>query len=328
MSAQLSYHGARTRALARELDENPELLVLGGSLSAPFNPDDGIARHHPDHVLQPPISEFATLSVATGAAMAGVRTLVPVSTASFMFYGWPALVLEAANVRYLSGGLAQAPVAVHVMAGSRRAGGAQHEHTPQAMLQNVPGLRVYAPGTPAEIDAVLHAALTGGDPCVIADHVLLADATGPVEELPAPVGLALLRSGGDGLIVSYSLMAQRALLAAHELAAQSIEVAVLSVPCLNPIPEAELLEHVAPHSAVLFVDESRAAGSPASHMLASVVHAGFEGRARLLCSEPAPAPFATRLLDEVVPTAARIEHAMSELLERQPTTRPAGGTRA
>jgi pyruvate/2-oxoglutarate/acetoin dehydrogenase E1 component len=325
---QLSYHEARTRAIARELEANPELLVLGGSLSAPFNPDDGIARNFSDHVLQPPISEFATLSVGVGAAMAGMRTLVPVSTASFMFYGWSAVVLEAANVRYLSGGLSQAPIAVHVMAGSRRSGGAQHEHTPQAMLQNVPGLRVYAPGTPAEIDSVLHAALTGGDPCVIADHVLLADATGSVGEAPAAMDMSLLREGGDGLIVSYSALVQRALSAAGTLAGQGIEIAVLSVPCLNPLPEAELLAHVSAHDAVLFVDESRAAGSPASHMLARAVDAGFEGRAGLLCSGPAPAPFATRLLDELVPTAARIERAMRELLERQPITRPAGGTRA
>lgn len=323
---RLSYHDARTRALRRELDADPDLLLLGGSLSLPFNPDDRIASDYPDHVLWPPISEFSTLGVAVGAAMDGTSTLVAVSTASFAFYGWPALVLEAANVRYLSGGRASAPLAVHTMAGSRRSGGAQHEHTVQAMLQNVPGLRVYSPGTPAEIDAVLHAALTGGDPCVIADHVLLAPAAGPVPARPGPVAIGRPRGGSDGLIVTHSLMVQRALAAAEELAGEGVEVGVLSVPCLNPLDVETLREATASAPAVLFLDESRAPGSPASHMLAQVVHGGFSGRVALECSGDAPAPYAAHLLDEIVPTQTRITHAIKQLLDAP--IGGAGGTRA
>jgi 2-oxoisovalerate dehydrogenase E1 component len=311
----LAYHDARTRALRRELDANPQLLLLGGSLSLPFNPDDRIAADYPGHVLWPPISEFSTLGVAVGAAMDGTRTLVAISTASFAFYGWPALVLEAANVHYLSGGRASAPLVVHTMAGSRRSGGVQHEHTVQAMLQNVPGLRVYSPGTPAEIDAVLHAALAGGGPCVIADHVLLAPAAGPVPARPGAVAINRLRAGDDCLIVAYSLMVQRALAAAEALAREGHEVGVLSVPCLNPLDVESLREATAGAPAVLFLDESRAPGSPASHMLARVVEAGFRGAVALECSRDAPAPYASHLLDEIVPTETRIALALRVLLK-------------
>lgn len=317
----LTYHDARTRALRRELDGDPDLLVLGGSLSLPFNPDDQIAADYPGHVLWPPISEFSTLGVGVGAAMDGIRTLVAASTASFAFYGWPALVLEAANVRYLSGGRASAPLVVHTMSGSRRSGGAQHEHTVQAMLQNVPGLRVYSPGTPAEIDAVLHAALTGGDPCVIADHVLLAPAAGPVPAGPEPVAIHRLRPGDDVLIVAHSLMVQRALGAAEALAGAGLEVGVLSVPCLSPLDVESLREATAAAPALLFLDESRAPGSPASHMLARVVQDGFSGRVALECSGDAPAPHASHLLDEVVPTVSRIAQAVRELLRVPSQTR-------
>jgi len=321
VSDLLSYHEARTRALRRQLRADPDLLLVGGSLSLPFNPDDGVAAEFPERVLWPPISEFATLGAALGAAIGGVRTLVAVSTASFAFYGWPALVLEAANVRYLSGGRTRAPLAVHLMAGSRRSGAAQHEHTPQAMLQNVPGLRIYAPGTPAEIDSALHAALTGEDPCVIADHVLLADVTGPVGQRPGRPEVSLLRAGEDALIVSYSLMLQRSLAAAAALAADGLDVGVLSVACLNPLPTDALVEAAADRRALVFVDESRAAGSPVSHMLARLIDAGFDGRAALVCARDAPAPYATHLLDEVVPTQARIEEAVRRLLGRLPAAR-------
>jgi pyruvate dehydrogenase E1 component beta subunit len=311
---ELLYHEARARALARELEANPELFLLGGAVSLPFNPDDGLAARFGERIIWPPISEFANCGLAIGAAIDGMRPLVAISTASFMFYGFAAIVLEAANVRYLSGGAVAAPAAFHVMAGSRRGGGAQHEHTPQAMLHNVPGLRVLAPGTPAGVDGAFHQALTGADPTVIIDHILLAHCSGPVADAPTPLAPTLVREGGDALIVSYSLMLQRSLVAAAALGREGAEVAVLDVPVLNPLPLAAVLAQVERFERVLFVDESRAAGSPASHMMARVLDAGLSCRAKLVCSLDAPAPFAPHLVDEVVATEQRIADALRELL--------------
>ncbi|HEY5389522.1 MAG TPA: transketolase C-terminal domain-containing protein, partial [Solirubrobacteraceae bacterium] len=238
-----TYHEARTRALERALAEDPALLVLGGSLSLPFNPDDGLAARHSERILLPPISEFATAATAVGASIAGLRTLVPVSTSSFLFYGFAPVVNEAANVRYLSGGAASAPVTFHMMCGSRRGGGAQHEHTSQAMFQNVPGLRVIAPGTPASVDGALHQALTGEDPTILIDHILLAPFEGELAESPADVSApALLRDGGDAMLISYSLMLQHCLQAAQTLAGEGLDVAVLEVATLAPLAVEELIE--------------------------------------------------------------------------------------
>jgi pyruvate dehydrogenase E1 component beta subunit len=311
------YHEARSRALFRELDANPGLLLLGGQVALPFNPDDGLLERYGDRVLWPPISEFTTVAAAIGASIAGLRTLVPISTSSFMFYGWAPLVNEAPNVRYLSGGAASAPAAFHMMAGTRRGGAAQHEHTPQAMLQNVPGLRVLAPATPAAVDGAFHAALTGEDPTVIVDNVRLADCEGAVGERPAdPCLPRLLREGGDALVVSYSLMAQEALRAAALLTAEGIEAGVLEVVQLAPLPVAALRAATAGHDALLFVDESRAAGSPASHMLARVVAERPGARAALLCTLDAPTPFAPELVDMLVPDARAIANAVRALLAR------------
>jgi pyruvate dehydrogenase E1 component beta subunit len=313
----LRYHEARSRALFRELDANPDLLLLGGQVALPFNPDDGLLERYSERVLWPPISEFTTVAAATGASIAGLRTLVPISTSSFMFYGWAPLVNEAPNVRYLSGGAVSAPAAFHMMAGTRRGGAAQHEHTPQAMLQNVPGLRVLAPATPATVDGAFHAALTGADPTVIVDNVRLADCEGPVGEAPAdPSRPQRLRDGGDALVVSYSLMAQEALRAAALLAAEGIDAGVLEVAQLAPLPVAALLTATAGHDALLFVDESRAAGSPASHMLARVAAARRGARAALLCTLDAPTPFAPALVDMLVPNARAIANAVRALLAR------------
>lgn len=313
MTQQVSYHDARARALFRELDDDPTLLLIGASLTLPFNADIGLEARYGDRILWPPIAEFATMSIATGAAMAGTRTLVPLSTASFMFYGWPAIVQEAANIRYLSGGQVSAPVTFHIHAGSRRGGGVQHEHTPHAMLQNIPGLRIYAPGSPAEVDAVFHAALTSDDPTLIVDHLLLADATGPLGDEPiCAEGPILLHPGEDALVVSYSLMAQRGVSAARLLAAEA-SVAVLSVPLLHPMPVDTVLDVVANYERVVFVDESRAAGSPMSLLMAHLLERGSAARVALVCTRDAPPAFAEHLVDEVVPTVERIADAVRGL---------------
>jgi pyruvate dehydrogenase E1 component beta subunit len=285
-------------------------MLMGASVTLPFNADIGLEARYGDRILSPPIAEFATMSIATGAAMAGMRTLVPLSTSSFMFYGWPSIVQEAANIRYLSAGAVTAPVTFHIHAGSRGGGGVQHEHTPQAMLQNIPGLRIYAPGSPAEVDAVFHAALTGPDPTLIVDHLLLADATGPLPDAPgAGDQPSLLASGDDVLVISYSLMAQRSLMAARSLA-EELSVAVLSVPLLHPMPVGVVLEAAAGHDRIVFVDESRAAGSPMTLLMARMLERGMGGRVTLVCSRDAPPPFALHLLDEVVPTVERITEAI------------------
>lgn len=316
MSLELTYHQARTRAISRELEANPDALVIGHSLSLPFNDDDALPERFPDQVLAPPYSELATAAAGVGAAMGGLRPLVSLSTSSFMFYAWPAIANEAPLVRYLSHGAVSAPVAFHVHGGSRRAGGPQHEHTPQSMLQNIPGLRVLVPGTPADIDIALHEALTGADPTVIVDHVLLAEVTGVVAEQPAaPLGAEMLRDGSHALIVSSSVMTPRSLLAATHLGGEGLSVGVLNVPVVSPSPSADVLRLSRDHNVIVFAEESRTAGSPASSQLADLLMHRRNVRAALVCSAAAPAPFALELLDEIVPTPSRIARAVRKLIQ-------------
>jgi pyruvate/2-oxoglutarate/acetoin dehydrogenase E1 component len=184
------------------------------------------------------------------------------------------------------------------------------------MLQNVPGLRVLLPGTPSDIDCALHAAMTGPDPTVILDHVLLADTRGSVPDEPSrEPAVTLLRDGTDALLISASVMTPRALLAAEQLRRDGHDVAVLNVPVVAPVPLAEVMAAVAAHRLVIFVEESRGAGSPSSFLMASLLEQRRDMRAALLCSAPAPAPFAPHLLDEIVPTPSRIVAAVRDLIQ-------------
>jgi pyruvate/2-oxoglutarate/acetoin dehydrogenase E1 component len=320
VSERMRYREARTRALFRALDADPDILLLGGMIALPYNPDDGLLERYADRVMWPPISEFAIAGMAIGAAMAGMRPLVAVGNAGFLFYGWAPVVNEAPNVRYLSGGLVSAPVVWHVMAGARRAGGAQHEHTPQAMLQSVAGLRIYAPGTPADVDAALHAALTGADPSVLIDHVLLAEHAGEIapEPDPDPDRPELLRRGEDVLLIAYSLMTQRALEAADELDARGCRASVLNLRVIAPMPVRDVLEHAGRHERVVLVDEAHLPGSPASLLAARIAEELPRARPRIVCTHHAPSPAAPHLLDEISPTTQRIVEAAQALCGDRP----------
>ncbi|MGH7357600.1 MAG: alpha-ketoacid dehydrogenase subunit beta [Acidimicrobiia bacterium] len=312
------YWRARADAVSREVEADERIVLVGAYFSAPFNPPDGLMERHADRVLNPPISELAQCGFGIGAAMAGLRPLVSIGTASFMFYAWPQVVNEAPNIRYLSGGQVSAPVVFHVMAGSRRSSGAQHEHEPQAMLQNAPGLRIFAPATPADVDGLVHAAFNLDDPVLIVDHLLLADAIGPIPPAPdAAIGRAdILREGTDVVIVAYSLMTQRALAAAEILGEHGVDASVLNLRTIVPLPVADVLRVVREHPAAVFVDEAHGPGSTASYLMARVLEDQQRVIARLVCMGDAPAPFALELLDELVPTTARIASETAELIGR------------
>jgi len=313
VSESTVYWEARAKALARCLEADSSIALVGET-STPFNPEDGLLERYPERFLPyPPISEFALLGMSVGAAAAGLRPCVFVGTSTFMYYGWSPVVNEAPHIRYLSGGEVSAPVVVNIQSGARRAGGAQHEHTPHAMLQNVAGLTIYTPATPQSVYDVYRTALTGDDPAVIADHVLLGETSGPLDEgQPVPVQpIEVLREGADGIVVATSLMSLRAREAAERLhAADGPSVSVVNVTRITPSPWREVAALVGAHDFAVFVDESRGPGSPATYLLARVAEAVPRARLQLVCTADAPSPFSTALLDEVVPTVERIEQSL------------------
>src|SRR5262245_55727398 len=93
-----------------------------------------LAKKYSDRIMSPPIAELGFSGLATGAAMAGLRPIVDISTGSFIFEGWPQVANEAANAFSMSGGQTRVPVVFHLFHGLRGGGAAQHSASPQAML--------------------------------------------------------------------------------------------------------------------------------------------------------------------------------------------------
>lgn len=220
MGREITYAEAKIEAL-RDVMRADRRVCLVGSYFLGLSPRrvllDDIRKEFPDRVFDPPISEGAVCGLAVGAAMAGLRPIVELTTASFLFHGFPQVVNEAANARYMSGGQLSAPVVFHILHGLRGGGAAQHSHSPQAMLWNTPGLEIALPASPRDVKGLLTTSVCTDNPTIFVDHARLFEVRGEVPEGPfsIPFGSAeVKRNGRDVTVVASSLMVQRALEAA------------------------------------------------------------------------------------------------------------------
>src|SRR5262249_17397715 len=175
----------------------------------------------------PPISELGFCGLATGAAMAGLRPIVDISTGSFIFEGWPQVANEAANAFSMSGGQTRVPVVFHLFHGLRGGGAGQNSPSPQALLWDNPGLEIVLSSSPRDVKGLLKSATASDNPTIFVDHVQLLDLKGDVPEndTPIPLGVAdVKRKGSDVTVIATSYMVQRCLEVAEKLVNDRINV--------------------------------------------------------------------------------------------------------
>ena len=275
-----------------------------------------IANAFPDRVIAPPISELAFCGVAIGAAMAGLRPIVDLITASFAFEAWPQIVNEAANAFYMSGGQTRTPVVFHLLHGIRGAGAAQHSHSPQAMFWNCPGLKIVLPSSPRDVKGLLKTAAASDSPTIFIDHVLLFEERGAVPETDEaiPFGQAeIKRAGADVTVVATSLMVQRSLAVAERLAKEGIHVEVVDPRTIVPLDFETIMASVEKTARVVVVDECHQSCGVAAELVARIAEAGFDklkAPIRRVATLDVPVPYSPPLEEFVSPSEARIAEAI------------------
>ena len=322
MMRELAYYEAKLEGLREILatDERTHFITEVATGFLGLSPHrvhfKEIAGAFPDRVIAPPISELAFCGVAIGAAMAGLRPIVDLITASFAFEAWPQIVNEAANAFYMSGGQTQVPVVFHLLHGLRGAGAAQHSHSPQAMLWNCPGLQIVLPSSPRDVKGLLKTAAASNSPTVFIDHVLLFEYRGAVPENgeAIPFGQAeIKRSGSDVTVVATSLMVQRSLAVAERLAKEGIQVEVVDPRTIVPLDFETIMASVEKTGRVVVVDECHQSCGVAAELVARIAEAGFDklkAPIRRIATLDVPVPFSPPLEEFVSPSEARIAEAV------------------
>lgn len=319
---ELAYYEAKLEALS-EIMADERVHLMGGSflsLSPRRSLFQKISKQYPERVVSPPISELGYCGLAIGAAMAGLRPVVDLSTGSFIYEAWPQVVNEAANAFYMSGGQTRAPVVFHLLHGIRGAGAAQHSHSPQAMLWNCPGLEIVLPSSPRDVKGLLITAVNSPNPTIFIDHVQLFEIRGPVPEGDAaiPFGQAeVKRAGRDVTVIATSLEVQRSLNVAEQLAREGIEVEVVDPRTLVPLDFAMLLQSVEKTGRVVIADQCHRSCGIAAELAARIVEEGFDklkAPIRRVATPDVPIPFSPPLEEFVTPTESRIIEAIRSVL--------------
>ncbi len=325
MPREMTIGEALVSALGEIFAQDRRVVLIGGGLvgSGPGQAEFARLRQKfSNRIKSPPIAELGFCGIAAGAAMAGLRPLVDIGTATFSYEAIPQIINEAAIAYSNSGGQTNVPVTYFMRYGIRGGGGVQHSGSPQPWYWNTPGLQVAMPASPADAKGLLRTALLKSqDPTIFFAHERLMDERGAVPdgEYDIPFGQAAVRrEGRDLTIIATGVQVPRALAAAEALAKEAISAEVVDPRTLEPLDKATLLASVKKTGRLVVTDESHDNCSVASGLAAIMADEGFASlRAPIkrVTIPHVPVPFAVSLEDYVTPTAERIVAAARQLLK-------------
>ena len=323
MTRVLSYREALGDALRAELARDERVIVLGqdvGARGGAYGVTAGLLEAFgAERVRDAPGSEAAVVGLGIGAAMAGLRPVVELTTAAYAALALDQLAHHAAPLRTLSGGRLTAPLVVRMpqTAGGRL--GPVHSATVEGLFHHIPGLTVWAPSTPADARAMLVAAIRADDPVVVLEHTLLYDLRGPVDDAAttAGAGAAIRRSGRDVTITAASRMTSVALAAAELLATEhGIEADVVDLRTLRPLDHAAVLASVARTGHAVLVEEGPPAGGPTATLAATIATSRPGTPIARVTGADTPTPYAAALERAALPGADAIVAAVRALVPR------------
>ncbi len=311
-------------ALSEELERDERVYLMGEDVTTGgyFAVTAGLVdRFGRERIVDTPISEYAIVGSAVGAAMVGRRPVCEILFSDFITTCMDPLVNQAAKLRYMSGGQYSLPMVVRTPGGAGLGMAAQHSQSLEALLTGVPGLIVLAPGTAADAKGLLKAAIRSNNPVLFFENKLLYTAIGPVPEGDhlVPIGVAdVKRSGHDVTLVSVGAVLSRALEAAAELENDHISVEVVDVRSLVPLDLATIVRSVAHTGHLVTVEEGPVRHGFGSEIVARVVevaHRALRAAPGRVGALAVPLAYNAKLEQAALPDAARIAAAVRRTLQ-------------
>jgi pyruvate/2-oxoglutarate/acetoin dehydrogenase E1 component len=314
--AQLTYRDAVARAIAQEMERDPSVVFLGEDVAGAggvFKATVGLLeRFGPERVRDTPISEQAILGAAMGAAMTGLRPIAEIMFADFFAVCWDLVANQIAKSSYMTAGQVSFPLVIRSGNGGGLRFGAQHSQSVENWAMAIPGLKVVAPSSPADVIGLFAAAVRDPDPVMFFEHKGLYASKGEVPdgEIVDTLGSAkVLRHGGDATIVALAAMVPRALQAADVLAERGIDACVIDVRSLVPLDTQTILREVSATGRLFTVEENPRLCGWGAEVVSIAVEECFnflDGAPLRITTPHIPLPSADALEDMAIPSVERI----------------------
>lgn len=267
-----------------------------------------------------PISENSFTGMGVGAALTGLRPIVDLTIASFVYLASDQIINQAAKLRFMTGGQLKVPLVVRVTTYYNVGNAAQHADRPYPFFMNCPGLKIVAPSTPADMKGLMKSAIRDDDPVIVFEDVNLwtrkEQVSTDVDRL-IPIGQAdVKRTGGDVTIVAIAGCVPKAIAAAELLEQEGISAEVIDPRTLVPLDRETLLKSVAKTGRLVIVDNSHRTNSVASEIAAVVAEEGFESLRKPIQRVTTPAvhiPYSAVLEKPLYPSKEGIVAAVKRI---------------
>jgi 2-oxoisovalerate dehydrogenase E1 component beta subunit len=238
------------------LARDPDVVIFGedvGFYGGVFRVTEGLQQKHGEkRVFDTPIAEGGMMAVAVGMGAYGLRPIVEIQFADYIYPATDQLVSSAARLRYRSGGEFWAPITVRAPAGGGIFGGQTHSQSVEAIFTHVCGLKTVIPSNPYDAKGLLISAVEDDDPVVFfepkrlyhgpfagyPDRPAVPWAGHRLAEVPegyyaVPLGkAAVVREGTAVTVLVYGTMVHVALAAAEE---SGIDAEIIDLRTLLPL---------------------------------------------------------------------------------------------
>lgn len=326
-------------AIRELMTKHPECLLygqdVGARLGGVFREAATLAQQFGDHrVFNTPIQEAFIVGSTVGMSAVGLKPIVEVQFADYIWPGLNQLFTEVSRSCYLSNGKWPVSMILRVPIGAYGSGGPYHSSSVESVLANIRGIKIAYPSTGADLKGLLKAAYYDPNPVVMLEHKGLywskikgtedAKTIEPDENYVIPFGKARIvqvanndevAKGNTISIITYGMGVYWAKSAAKQF---NEKIEIVDLRTLAPIDEQTIFDSAKKHGKVLIVTEEPVFNGFAQSIAARISENCFEyldAPVKVLGAENLPAiPLNSTLEKTMLPNADKVIDAIKKLL--------------
>ena len=326
-------------AVEELMKNNKECMLygqdVGGRLGGVFREAATLAQKFGDErVFNTPIQEAFIVGSTVGMAAVGLKPIVEVQFADYIFPGINQLFTELSRAHYLTNGKYTADMILRVPIGAYGSGGPYHSSSVETIISNIKGIRVVYPSNGADLKGLMKAAYHDPNPVVIFEHkglywskvpgTMAAKTIEPAEDYILPLGKANVVQPSDVnkaeqgeciTIITYGMGVHWALNASKEFGDR---VEIVDLRTLNPLDEETIYASVKKNHRCLVLTEDCIQNSFARNLAGMIQEACFtslDAPVMSMGSESLPAiPLNSTLEQTMIPNADKVKEKIDQIL--------------
>ncbi len=327
-------------AVEELMREHPECLLygqdVGGRLGGVFREAATLAQKFgDDRVFNTPIQEAFIVGSTVGMSAVGLKPIVEVQFADYIWPGLNQLFTEVSRSCYLSNGKWPVSMILRVPIGAYGSGGPYHSSSVESVVTNIRGIKIAYPSNGADLKGLIKAAYHDPNPVVIFEHKGLywskvpgtqgATSVEPAEDYVLPFGKAWVLQEiwkQDDVetctIVTYGMGVHWAMNASEELGLKD-QIEVIDLRTLYPLDEAAIMKSVKKTGKCLVVTEEPSNNSFARALSGKIQEECFkylDAPVMTIGSENMPAiPLNSTLEQTMIPSTEKVKVKIEVLLK-------------